>query len=139
MTLYPAHRVTNETYRFVTDARFHPSGNTVIACKWYTSSRTIPAGEGWQYDVPDVSNLSQSDGLKRIRVGDGKRVISRNLATGWSPAQYPDQQIGSEQFIWRSTDTIIYSKKSSQELSGIFEYSNGEKITSVSCSKLSST
>jgi WD40-like Beta Propeller Repeat len=129
MTLYPAHRVTNETYRFITDARFHPSGNTVIACKWYTSARSIPAGEGWQYDVPDASDLYRnSDGLKYgvIRVGDGKRVISRNLAVGWSQEQYPDQQLGSEQFIWRGTDTVIYSKKPYQELSGIFEYSGGE-------------
>ena len=128
MTLHSAHRVTNETYRFITDARFHPSGTKVIASKWYTSSRSIPAGEGWQYEVPDVSYLRQyNQNLEHpIDAGSGKRVIARTLPNGWSPEQYGDQQIGNEQFIWSGMDTIIYSKKTHQELSGIFEYSNGK-------------
>lgn len=139
MTPCPAHRVTNETYRFITDARFHPSGTKVIATKWYTSSRSIPAGEGWQYEVPSIPDLRQGNQNLEypIRAGSGKRVIARTLPIGWSPEQYGDQQIGKEQFIWHGVDTVIYSKKTHQEPSGIFEYSNGERISFMSSFPLS--
>ncbi|GLB35482.1 putative amidohydrolase family protein [Lyophyllum shimeji] len=105
-----AQRVTNETYRWVSDARFHPSGSKVIATKWYTSGRSLGAGEGWEYAVPSMEDL-KSRKQRTIAAGDGKRVISRTLPPGWSADQYGDQQIGPEQFIWnRDGDSIIYSK-----------------------------
>ncbi|KII89304.1 hypothetical protein PLICRDRAFT_109538 [Plicaturopsis crispa FD-325 SS-3] len=97
-----ARRVTNETYRWVSDARFHPSEDKVIATKWYTSSRSLGAGEGWEYSIPSVDTV--------IEPGSGKRLLGRSLPAGWTAAQYGDQQIGPEQFIWSGNDTLIYSK-----------------------------
>ncbi|KAF5386656.1 hypothetical protein D9615_001957 [Tricholomella constricta] len=105
-----AQRVTNETYRWVSDARFHPSGSKVIATKWYTSGRSLGAGEGWEYPVPSVEDL-ESGNKRAIVAGDGKRVVSRTLPAGWSAEQYGDQQIGPEQLIWNHNgDSVIYSK-----------------------------
>ncbi|KAL6308701.1 hypothetical protein BKA93DRAFT_763864 [Sparassis latifolia] len=109
-----AQRVTNETYRWVSDARFHPSGSSVIATKWYTSSRSLGAGEGWQYSIPNPGTP--------VEVGSGKRVIGRTLPQGWGPDRYGDQQIGPEQFIWRGNDTLIYSKNV-RDTNGAFSYS----------------
>jgi hypothetical protein len=91
-----AKRVTNETYRYITDARFHPSGTKVIATKWYTTQRSLGAGEGWEYPVDST--------------GSGERVVGRTLPLGWTNEQYGDQQIGPEQFIWRGQDSLIYAK-----------------------------
>ncbi|KAG6810508.1 hypothetical protein H0H92_011559 [Tricholoma furcatifolium] len=103
-----ARRVTNETYRWVTDARFHPSGERVIATKWYTSSRSLGAGEGWEFDVPSLSDLQPEQ--VNIVPGAGKRITSRTLPPGWSSDDYGDQQIGPEQHIWtQDGDAIIYS------------------------------
>ncbi|EKM56016.1 uncharacterized protein PHACADRAFT_209515 [Phanerochaete carnosa HHB-10118-sp] len=98
-----AHRVTNETYRTVSDARFHPSGKKVIATKWYTSRYCLGAEEGWEYEIPDAFDT-------KIEAGSGKRVVSRTLPLGWSSEDYGDQQIGPEQFIWNDEDSLIYVK-----------------------------
>ncbi|OSD02024.1 hypothetical protein PYCCODRAFT_1435709 [Trametes coccinea BRFM310] len=100
---YGAQRVTNETYRWVSDARFHPSGTKVVATKWYTSARSLGAGEAWEYDIPDVS-------MTAIKAGSGKRLVGRTLPVGWPPAYYGEQQVGPEQFIWWGNDTLIFSK-----------------------------
>ena len=116
-----AHRITNETYRWVSDARFHPSGSSVIATKWYTSSRSLGAGEGWQYEVPLLEDLRHDQ--KSISVGDGFRVLGRSLPLGWTVDDYESQQIGPEQFIWLSEDAIIYAKNVRD--ASAFEYSKG--------------
>ncbi|KAI0345072.1 hypothetical protein BDW22DRAFT_1370795 [Trametopsis cervina] len=108
-----AHPVTNETYRWLTDARFHPSGTKVVATKWYTSSRSLGAGEGWEYDLPSTKET--------IAAGSGKRLVGRTLPTGWSAEQYGDQQIGPEQFIWRGNDSVIYAKNVADD--STFSYS----------------
>ncbi|KAG8966486.1 hypothetical protein FRB90_010956, partial [Tulasnella sp. 427] len=127
-----AHRVTNETYRWVSDARWHPDGDKVrvtdflpsqslrigiqvVATKWYTSERSLGAGEAWMYEVPSSE--------KPVKVGDGMRVVGRSLPFGWSSEQYPEQQIGPEQFIWWGRDRLIYSKNVAEESDGAFEYS----------------
>ncbi|KAG5642728.1 hypothetical protein DXG03_002273 [Asterophora parasitica] len=116
-----AQRVTNETYRWVSDARFHPSGTKVIATKWYTSSRSLGAGEGWEYPMPSVEDL-ESGKERTIAVGDGTRVVGRTLPRGWSAAQYGDQQIGPEQFVWSlQGDSLIFSKNVRDE--SAFTYS----------------
>ncbi|KAF8968323.1 hypothetical protein BDZ97DRAFT_1655335 [Flammula alnicola] len=104
-----ARRVTNETYRWVTDARFHPSGSKVIATKWYTSERSLGAGEGWEYVVPSLKDL-RVEGAQSIEAGSGTRLVSRTLPLGWAAASYGDQQIGPEQFIWKGNDSIIFAK-----------------------------
>ncbi|KAF9068339.1 hypothetical protein BDP27DRAFT_1422041 [Rhodocollybia butyracea] len=106
--------VTNETYRFVTDARFHPSGDKVIVTKWYTSERSLGGGEGWEYTVPSTEQHP-------IQAGDGTQIIGRTLPRGWNASQYGDQQVGPEQFIWNGEDGIIYSKNVRDEFQ--FEYS----------------
>ncbi|KAI0792759.1 hypothetical protein C8Q75DRAFT_804475 [Abortiporus biennis] len=110
-----AQRVTNETYRWVSDARFHPSGSKVIATKWYTSGRSLGAGEGWEYILPDTSKAN-------IDVNSGQRLIGRTLPSGWGPERYGDQQIGPEQFIWKGNDTLIYSKNV-KDIGGTYSYS----------------
>jgi hypothetical protein len=118
-----AHRVTNETYRWVSDARFHPSGSKVIATKWYTSARSLGAGEGWEYSVPSLEDL-QSGKQKQIKAGDGTRVLGRSLPTGWTSQEYGDQQIGPEQLIWNGDDRVIYSKNVRD--GSVFAYSKGD-------------
>ncbi|KAL1742535.1 hypothetical protein HDZ31DRAFT_65886 [Schizophyllum fasciatum] len=110
-------RITNETYRWVSDARFHPSGKTVIATKWFTSTRSIPAGEGWEFDVPNL------DDQPSIHAKSGIKRVGRNLPAGWSQANYGEQQVGPEQFVWRGNDTLIYAKNVANT-AGSFEYSN---------------
>ncbi|KAJ7898463.1 hypothetical protein B0H13DRAFT_2520490 [Mycena leptocephala] len=100
---YDAQRVTNETYRWISDPRFHPSGTHIIATKWYTSGRSLGAGEGWEYPVPDLADNST------ISAGSGARVLGRTLPRGWTNEQYEDQQIGPEQFIWRGEDSLIFN------------------------------
>ena len=113
-----AQRVTNETYRWVSDARFHPDGTKVVATKWYTSSRSIGAGEAWEYDIPkDVSANS-------IKAGSGRRLVGRTLPLGWSAENYGEQQVGPEQFIWKGNDTLIYSKNV-RDTNGRWQYSKG--------------
>ncbi|EKM83071.1 hypothetical protein AGABI1DRAFT_118462 [Agaricus bisporus var. burnettii JB137-S8] len=102
--------------QWVSDARFHPSGLTVIATKWYTSSRSLGAGEGWEYNVP---SLEGPEGA--IGVASGSRVLGRSLPLGWTVDDYERQQIGPEQFIWSGQDSIIFSKNVRD--SNAFEYS----------------
>ncbi|KAF5331149.1 hypothetical protein D9619_006058 [Psilocybe cf. subviscida] len=117
---FGALRVTNETYRSVTDARFHPSGSKVIATKWYTSERSLGAGEGWEYQTPSLDDL-RSQNAQSISVGSGKVLVGRTLPRGWTVEQYADQQIGPEQLLWKGNDTIIFSKNVVDELA--FTYS----------------
>ena len=98
----------------MSDARFHPSGTKLIATKWYTSQRSLGAGEGWEYTLP-------SDG-EQIPIGNGRRVVGRQLAAGWDAEDYGDQQIGPEQFIWGSEDSLIYSQNV-KDVDGTFQYS----------------
>jgi hypothetical protein len=107
---FTAHRVTNETYRWVSDPRFHPSGSKIIATKWYTSARSLGAGEGWGYAVPSLRDLRSIQQKNRIEAGDGTRVVERSLPLGWTAKDYGDQQIGPEQLIWNGDDRVIYSK-----------------------------
>lgn len=57
-------------------------------------------------------------------MGAGKRLVGRTLPGGWNPEQYGEQQIGPEQFIWKSNDTLIYSKNVDED--GSFSYSKGQ-------------
>lgn len=110
-----AHRVTNETFRWLSDPRFDPSGTKIIATKWYFSQRSLGAGEGWEYELPAAKDL-------QIPVGSGKRLVGRSLPFGWDAENYGEQQIGPEQFIWASEDTLIFSKNV-KDVEGAFQYS----------------
>lgn len=114
--------MTNETYRWVSDARFHPSGSKVIATKWYTSSRSLGAGEGWEYSVPSLEDLREG-ATRKIPEGSGQRILSRTLPLGWTSQDYGEQQIGPEQILYHANDSIIYSKNVVDESE--FAYSKG--------------
>ncbi len=129
--LYPvlipneAHRVTNETYRWFSEARFHPFGTKVIATKRYTSSRSLGAGEGWEYSVPSLRALREGV-IPTIEAGSGVRRVGRSLPRGWTSQEYNNQQIGPEQLIWNGNDSIIYSKDVMD--SNEFAYSKGKVL-----------
>ncbi|KAH8119769.1 hypothetical protein DFH11DRAFT_6289 [Phellopilus nigrolimitatus] len=108
-----AQRVTNETYRWVSDARFHPNGSEIIATKWHTSTRSLGAGEGWLYALPAKNS--------QIEAGSGRRVVGRELPLGWSAADYGEQQVGPEQFIWHGEDALIFAKNV-EDSAGSFNY-----------------
>lgn len=114
-------RVTNETYNWVSDARWHPSGTKIIATKWYFSQRSLGAGEGWEYEVPTLHDPEQ----RRVEVNSGRRLVSKVLPLGWTKADYIEQQIGHEQFSWSSSDTLVYSGNVKDDVAGAFEYSKG--------------
>lgn len=122
-------RVTNETYRWVTDPRFHPSGTKIIATKWFTSSRSLGAGEGWEFSVPSLDEVQRESG-KRI---SGSQVVGRTLPLGWTVDDYAKQQIGPEQLIWHGNDSIIYSKNVIDE--STFAYSKGDMLFYILSSK----
>ena len=120
-----AQRVTNETFRWFSDARFHPSGTKVIATKRYTGSRSLGAGEGWEYSVPSVRDLREGL-VSTIEAGSGVRRVSRSLPRGWTSEEYNNQQIGPEQLIWNGNDSIIYSKDVMD--SSVFQYNKGKVL-----------
>ncbi|KIO03999.1 hypothetical protein M404DRAFT_1000833 [Pisolithus tinctorius Marx 270] len=112
-----ARRVTNETYNWVSDPRWHPSGNKIIATKWYFSSRSLGAGEGWEYHVPSLDGKEHP-----IEVNAGKRLVSRDLPFGWEKSDYVEQQIGHEQFSWAADDVVTYAGNV-RDSQGTFKYS----------------
>ncbi|KAI5987546.1 hypothetical protein EDD15DRAFT_2173549 [Pisolithus albus] len=112
-----ARRVTNETYNWVSDPRWHPSGAKIIATKWYFSSRSLGAGEGWEYPVPSLDDKEHP-----VEVNAGKRLISRDLPFGWSKSDYVEQQIGYEQFLWAADDVVVYAGNV-RDSQGAFTYS----------------
>ncbi|KAF8123752.1 hypothetical protein EV363DRAFT_1403616 [Boletus edulis] len=112
-------RVTNETYNWVSDARWHPSGTKVVATKWYYSRRSLGAGEGWEYEVPTIGDFKQH---QVEVVNAGRRLVSRVLPLGWTKADYVEQQIGHEQFSWSGNDYLVYSGNI-RDVEGNFEYS----------------
>ncbi|KAJ3843796.1 hypothetical protein F5878DRAFT_603808 [Lentinula raphanica] len=104
-----AQPVTNETYRFVTSPRFKPSGDKIIATKWYTGRVTITAPEGWEYDLPDpAASSTQKPG--NIPSSSGRRLLGRSLPRGMTVEDYAEQQIGPEQFVWAKDDVVIFVK-----------------------------
>ncbi|KAH9915780.1 uncharacterized protein BXZ73DRAFT_92563 [Epithele typhae] len=111
-----AQRVTNETYRWVSDARFHPDGDKVVGTKWHTSSRSLPAGEAWEYLVPSAHKSNP------VKKGDGKFLVGRTLPLGWDVEDYEHQQVGPNQFVWLGEDALVYSKNV-RDVDGTWEYS----------------
>jgi hypothetical protein len=121
-----AQRVTNETLKWFSEARFHPSGTKVIATKRYISSRSLGAGEGWEYSVPSVRDLREGL-ISTIEPGSGVCRVSRSLPRGWTSEEYNNQQIGPEQLIWNGDDSIIYSKDVKDP--SVFDYRKGKTLS----------
>jgi hypothetical protein len=130
LTSPEAQRVTNETFRWFSEARFHPSGTKVIATKRYTGSRSLGAGEGWEYSVPSVRDLREGL-ISTIEAGSGVRRVSRTLPRGWTSEEYNNQQIGPEQLMWNGDDSIIYSMDVMDP--SAFEYSKGKAFLYTFC------
>lgn len=103
----------------MSDPRWHPAGNKIIATKWYFTSRSLGASEGWEYSVPALGSE------ERIEVNAGRRLISRDLPFGWSKSDYAEQQIGYEQFLWAGDDIVIYAGNIRDAPQGTFEYGKG--------------
>ncbi|KIY66625.1 composite domain of metallo-dependent hydrolase [Cylindrobasidium torrendii FP15055 ss-10] len=91
-----ARRITNETWRWLSAPSWHPTGSRIIASKWYQGRVTLAASEGWEYDASTLSA--------------GQKLLGRTLPVGKTVENYGDMQIGPEQFIWRTEETLIYSK-----------------------------
>jgi len=111
-----ATRVTNETFRYVSAPRFHPSSQSIVATKWYTATVTIGAPEAWLYDTADGPS-------------EGKRLVGR--VESKKKDDYGLSQIGPEQTLWASEDTLIYLRNVRDEFhidnagSGIFDVHKG--------------
>ncbi|EIW77828.1 composite domain of metallo-dependent hydrolase [Coniophora puteana RWD-64-598 SS2] len=102
-----ARRATNETYNYVTEARFHPSSDKIIAVKRHYGKISIGAGEGWVFDVPSVTDSAPET---PISAGSGARVVTKDLPPGWPKADYPEHFIGPEEIIWAGYDKVIFAK-----------------------------
>jgi len=111
----------------VSDPRWHPSGDKVIATKWYFSSRSLGAGEGWEFPVPALNAGSPV----RVEAGAGKRLVSKRLPMGWTKANYVEQQIGHEQFIWAGDDALIYAGNV-RDVDGSYTHSKGALASAIS-------
>lgn len=109
--------MTNETFRWVSDARFHQSGRKIVATKWFTSSFSIAGGEGWEYPIPEPDDV--------IEVGSGRKLVGRTLPVGWPIADLGEQMVGPEQFIWNGEDSVIYAKNII-DTNGRWTYSKGK-------------
>ncbi|KAL1920963.1 uncharacterized protein VTP21DRAFT_11598 [Calcarisporiella thermophila] len=83
-----ARPLTNEPYRHVNNAMFHPKGKEFVAVKWYMSGRSLGAGELWQYKIGDGAS-------------SGKRLLARVNA-----------QIGNEEPVYhpQNPNIIFFSK-----------------------------
>lgn len=79
--------LTNETYRFVTAPAINPNNaSEFLVTRWYTSTRSIGAGEIWTYPIlPAGVPVPQEN---------GRRVAPRKLPTGGTPADYGSVQMG---------------------------------------------
>jgi Tol biopolymer transport system component len=51
LTTREATPLTEEPYRFVSSAQWHPSGDRFVGVRWHTTTRSIPAGEVWLFDL----------------------------------------------------------------------------------------
>ncbi|KAF9036525.1 hypothetical protein BDZ89DRAFT_1130161 [Hymenopellis radicata] len=98
-----AQRITNETYRFMSDARFHPSGDKVVVTKWFTSSRSIGAGDGWEFPIPALGSNTP------VSAGTGTRLLERTLPAGFD--DYGEEQIGPEQSLWHGDDSLQHPRQ----------------------------
>ena len=94
-----------------------------MGTKWFTSSRSLGAGEGWEFPVPDESSSNA------IKAGSGKLLVGRTLPLGWGVENYEDQQVGPEQFIWFGNDSVIYSKNV-RDTDGTWQYNKGTTFSS---------
>ncbi|KAH7094192.1 hypothetical protein BKA62DRAFT_644774 [Auriculariales sp. MPI-PUGE-AT-0066] len=99
-----AYQITNETFRYLSDPRWHPSGKRIIATKWYTGRITIAGGEGWEYAVP-----LPPDAHRQVPIGTGSRLVERNLPNGWPASEYNTNPIGPEMLIWDGASAVIYA------------------------------
>ncbi len=68
--------LTDEDFRLLNNAVWHPSGDWVIAKKHFTSRRSLGAGEMWMYRVPDAGKGIQLTKRKNDQQDVGEPEIS---------------------------------------------------------------
>ena len=95
------YQVSNESYRYVTNGMWAPNGTTVVGVKWYTSERSIGAGEIWSFPVSSVAPQM------------GYRLVGRPSF---------DNQVGPEEPVYsRDGGSVYYSKNTADP--SVFQYS----------------
>jgi imidazolonepropionase-like amidohydrolase/CubicO group peptidase (beta-lactamase class C family)/Tol biopolymer transport system component len=102
-----ARAVTTEDYRLLNNPVWHPSGQTILARKHYTGTRSAGSGEIWMYHL------------------DGGKGVALNEKPNWQkdlgePAISPDGR-----YVYYSRDstpgnTFEYNKDSNKEIFRIF-------------------
>ncbi len=53
-------QITDESFRLVNNPNWHPSGNTIVAKKHFTSRRSLGAGEMWLYHASGINGGATS-------------------------------------------------------------------------------
>ena len=78
-------QLTNEPYRFVSSGMWHPDGDRVVAVKWYTSTRSVPAGEIWEF---------------RVDTGEARSLVGRPAPASETTTANFGVQIGPEEPVY---------------------------------------
>ena len=98
-----ARQLTAEEFRFVGSAAWAPSGQQVVGVKWHTTSRSIPAGELWLFNVTSEGTTG------------GAQLVGRASDTA---------QIGPEEPVFDPAGQYVYySQNVADGGSQTFEYS----------------
>lgn len=87
-------QLTEEPFHSLSNAMWAPDGNHFVAVKWYTSTRSIPAGELWRYPVGGV----KKDG--------GERLVGRVT---------PSSQIGPQEPFYSPDGQFVYYSENERD------------------------
>ena len=98
--------LTEEPYRFVSSAQWHPRGQSFVGVKWHTTTRSIPAGEIWTFTLdPAGANLP---------VVASERLVGRSSSAA---------QVGPEEPAFSSDGaSVYYSQNTADAASATFAY-----------------
>lgn len=69
-------QVTFEDYHIVTNGGWYPNSSAIVGTKWYSSTRSISAGELWAWQV-DASTKDGEGGDDLVGPGTGVRLVGR--------------------------------------------------------------
>jgi len=86
------YRVTTEPYHYVSNP-WWLSNDEIVAVKWYTSERSVGAGELWAYKVIFSAEANQPDFHN-----PGKKLVGRNTLSS---------QIGPEEPVASPTRYVL--------------------------------
>ena len=106
LTSNEATPLTEEPYRFVSSAQWHPDGSGFVGVKWHTTTRSIPAGEIWTFTLnPDGAQLP---------VISSERLVGRSSASA---------QVGPEEPAYSPDGrSVYYSQNTADAASATYAY-----------------